>query len=164
MPDAVARFRDRWARRRPDLDLSSMEAIGRVLRLAALMNQRTEAGLAGSGVSRAEFEVLAALRRAPDGLHPGRLTAETISSGAATTKRLTRLEQAGLIERTPSARDRRQVHVRLTEAGAALIDRLFAGQLDREAAVLTPLSAEERAALATLLARVLDPIDPGDTP
>ncbi|WP_017591724.1 MarR family winged helix-turn-helix transcriptional regulator [Nocardiopsis potens] len=160
MGDAVARFRDSWAERRPDLDLSSMEVMGRVLRLAALMNQATEEGLAGSGVSRPEFEVLAALRRAsPSGLRPGRLTRETISSGAATTKRLIRLEQAGLIARTPSERDRREVDVRLTEAGAALIDRLFAEQLEREAGILAPLPPAEREALAAALAAVLTPID-----
>ncbi|WP_420159201.1 MarR family transcriptional regulator [Nocardiopsis sp. CNT-189] len=89
----------------------------------------------------------------------GRLTRETISSGAATTKRLVRLEQAGLIARTPSERDRREVDVRLTEAGAALIDRLFAEQLEREAGILAPLPPAEREALAAALAAVLAPID-----
>lgn len=102
MSDAVSRFLDSWSRLRPDLDLTSMAAMGRVLRLAALMNNATEDGLADAEVTRPEFEVLAALRRSPHGLRPRQLTRETISSGAATTKRLTRLEAAGLITRTPS--------------------------------------------------------------
>ncbi|QUX26817.1 MarR family transcriptional regulator [Nocardiopsis akebiae] len=159
MSDAVSRFLDSWSRLRPDLDLTSMAAMGRVLRLAALMNNATEDGLADAEVTRPEFEVLAALRRSPHGLRPRQLTRETISSGAATTKRLTRLEAAGLITRTPLERDRREVQVRLTERGQALADTLFAAQLDREADLLRPLTGDERAQLADLLSRVLAPID-----
>jgi DNA-binding MarR family transcriptional regulator len=159
MSDAVSRFLDSWSRLRPELDLTSMAAMGRVLRLAALMNNATEDGLADAEVTRPEFEVLAALRRSPHGLRPRQLTRETISSGAATTKRLTRLEAAGLITRTPLERDRREVQVRLTERGRALADTLFAEQLDREADLLQPLNSDERAQLADLLSRVLSPID-----
>ncbi|GAA1454236.1 MarR family winged helix-turn-helix transcriptional regulator [Nocardiopsis tropica] len=159
MSDAVSRFLRSWTHLRPDLDLSTTAAMGRVLRLAALMNNITEDGLAGAEVTRPEFEVLAALRRSPDGLRPRQLTRETIASGASTTKRLTRLESAGLITRTPLERDRREVQVRLTDRGRTLTDTLFAAQLDREATVLAPLDADERAQLADLLARVLAPID-----
>ncbi|MFJ9553626.1 MarR family winged helix-turn-helix transcriptional regulator [Nocardiopsis sp. NPDC101807] len=159
MSDAVSRFLRSWTRLRPDLDLSTMAAMGRVLRLGALMNNITEDGLADAEVTRPEFEVLAALRRSPDGLRPRQLTRETIASGASTTKRLTRLESAGLITRTPLQRDRREVQVRLTDRGRTLTDTLFAAQLDREAAVLAPLDTDERAQLADLLARVLAPID-----
>jgi DNA-binding MarR family transcriptional regulator len=159
MSDAVSRFLRSWTLLRPDLDLSTTAAMGRVLRLAALMNNITEDGLAGAEVTRPEFEVLAALRRSPDGLRPRQLTRETIASGASTTKRLTRLESAGLITRTPLERDRREVQVRLTDRGRTLTDTLFAAQLDREATVLAPLDADERAQLADLLARVLAPID-----
>ncbi|MGW8529533.1 MULTISPECIES: MarR family winged helix-turn-helix transcriptional regulator [Nocardiopsidaceae] len=159
MSDAVSRFLHSWTRLRPDLDLSTVAAMGRVLRLAALMNNITEDGLAGAEVTRPEFEVLAALRRSPDGLRPRQLTRETIASGASTTKRLTRLESAGLITRTPLERDRREVQVRLTDRGRTLADTLFAAQLDREATVLAPLSTDEQAQLADLLARVLAPID-----
>lgn len=159
MSDAVSRFIDSWTHLRPDLDLTSMAAMGRVLRLAALMNSVTDDALADAEVSRPEFEILAALRRSPHGLRPRQLTRETISSGAATTKRLTRLEAAGLLTRTPLQRDRREIQVRLTERGHALADTLFASQLDREAGILEPLSEHERAHLAELLARVLTPID-----
>ncbi|MCY9783827.1 MarR family transcriptional regulator [Nocardiopsis sp. EMB25] len=160
MSDAVARFRDAWAHQRPDLDLSSMETIGRVRRLASLMNTITDDHLADSDLTRPEFEVLSALRRSPQGLRPRQLTRATLSSGAATTKRLIRLETAGLITRTPLQRDRREVQVQLTPQGRDLIDRLYPTQLDREAAVLAPLTPDERTQLADLLRRVLTPIDP----
>ena len=159
MSDAVSRYRDNWAHLHPDLDLSSMEAMGRVLRLAALMHTITDHALTDTEVTRPEFEILAALRRSHNGLRPRQLTRETISSGASTTKRLTRLEQAGLIERTPHQRDRREIHVTLTERGTRLADELFTGQLQRETDLLTPLNPDERAQLAHLLHRVLTPID-----
>ncbi|WP_017569074.1 MarR family winged helix-turn-helix transcriptional regulator [Nocardiopsis halotolerans] len=159
MSDAVSRFLDSWSHLHPDLDLTSMAAMGRILRLAALANNITENALADAEVTRPEFEVLAALRRSPQGLRPRQLTRETISSGAATTKRLARLEAAGLLTRTPLERDRREIQVHLTPRGKALADTLFTHQLDREADLLHPLTADERTHLATLLSRVLTPID-----
>lgn len=159
MSDAVARFRDHWSHLHPDQDLTGMEAIGRVRRLAALANNRTDDALTDTGVSRPEFEILAALRRSPDGLRPRHLTRETISSGAATTKRLARLEEAGLLTRTRIERDRRETLVRLTPEGETLADTLFILQLGIDTDLLTPLAQDERTQLATLLTRVLTPID-----
>lgn len=157
--DVVGRIREQWSEQHPDLDLTPIEVIGRVRRLAALTNQRHDEVLDDLRLSRMEFEVLSALRRAGGGLRPSQLTREMLSSGAATTKRLARLEEDGLITRNTSARDRREVDVRLTERGREVIDRVFPAQLEHERALLDPLSAEERARLGELLAKVLGPMD-----
>lgn len=157
--DVVGRIREQWSEQHPDLDLTPVEVIGRVRRLAALTNQRHDEVLDDLRLSRMEFEVLSALRRAGGGLRPSQLTREMLSSGAATTKRLARLEEDGLITRNTSARDRREVDVRLTERGREVIDRVFPAQLEHERALLDPLSAEERARLGELLAKVLGPMD-----
>lgn len=157
--DVVGRIREQWSEQHPDLDLTPIEVIGRVRRLAALTNQRHDEVLDDLRLSRMEFEVLSALRRAGVGLRPSQLTREMLSSGAATTKRLARLEEDGLITRNTSARDRREVDVRLTERGREVIDRVFPAQLEHERALLEPLSAEERARLGELLAKVLGPMD-----
>ncbi|TWG07413.1 MarR family winged helix-turn-helix transcriptional regulator [Saccharopolyspora dendranthemae] len=157
--DVVGRIREQWSEQHPDLDLTPIEVIGRVRRLAALTNQRHDEVLDDLRLSRMEFEVLSALRRAGGGLRPSQLTREMLSSGAATTKRLARLEEDGLITRNTSARDRREVDVRLTERGREVIDRVFPAQLEHERALLEPLSAEERARLGELLAKVLGPMD-----
>ncbi|GAA3740988.1 DNA-binding MarR family transcriptional regulator [Spinactinospora alkalitolerans] len=159
MGDTVARISAQWREQRPDLDVSSMEVVGRVLRMAALVNQITEETFAEAGLIRPEFEVLSALRRADVGLRPSQLTRETLSSGAATTKRLAKLERDGLLTRTASARDRREVDVRLTDAGRALIDRLLPRSLHAEADVLVALSQAERDRLAALLTKVLAPLE-----
>ena len=157
--DVVGRIRDQWRERYPDLDLSPIEVIGRVRRLAALTDQRHDAVLDDLRLSRTELEVLSALRRAGGGLRPSQLTKEMLSSGAATTKRLARLEEEGLITRSTSARDRREVDVRLTDRGREIMDRVFPAQLERERALLEPLSGAERARLGELLAKVLEPMD-----
>ncbi|MEV0703914.1 MarR family transcriptional regulator [Saccharopolyspora sp. NPDC050389] len=157
--DVVGRISAQWREQRPDLDVSPIDVIGRVRRLGALTNQLDESAFADAGLSRMEFEVLSALRRAGGGLRPSQLTKETLSSGAATTKRLARLEAEGLITRTSSRRDRREIDVRLTERGLELIDRLFPAQLERERDLLAPLAAEEREKLGELLAKVLESLD-----
>ncbi|MER7082067.1 DNA-binding transcriptional regulator, MarR family [Saccharopolyspora kobensis] len=159
MDDAVARISAQWRAQWPDLDMSPIDVIGRVRRLAALINQLDAAAFAETGLSRMEFEVLSALRRADGGLRPSQLTRETLSSGAATTKRLARLEAEGLINRTASRRDRREVDVHLTERGRELIDRLFPDHLDRERQLLEPLEAGEREQLGALLAKLLGSLD-----
>ncbi|MFI0467338.1 MarR family winged helix-turn-helix transcriptional regulator [Saccharopolyspora sp. NPDC003752] len=155
----VGRISAQWREQRPDLDVSPIDVIGRVRRLGALTNQLDESAFADSGLSRMEFEVLSALRRAGGGLRPSQLTRETLSSGAATTKRLARLETEGLITRTSSRRDRREIDVRLTERGLELIDRLFPAQLERERDLLAPLAPDEREKLGELLAKVLESLD-----
>lgn len=159
MDDAVGRICAQWHEQRPDLDVSPIGVIGRVRRLSALTSQRDDEVFAEPGLSRMEFEVLSALRRAGGGLRPSQLTRETLSSGAATTKRLARLETGGLISRTASQRDRREVDVHLTESGQELIDRLFPAKLERERQLLTSLEADEREQLGALLAKLLGSLE-----
>lgn len=159
MGDVVGRIRAQWHELRPDLDVSPIEAIGRVRRLAALVAQLDEASFSEFGISRMEYEVLSALRRAGGGLRPSQVTKETLSSGAATTKRLARLEREGLISRTASPRDRREVNVRLTDEGRELVDRVFPVQLERDHDMLAALGPADREKLGELLTKVLSAVD-----
>ena len=74
------------------------------------------------------------------------------SSGA--TKRLDRLERAGLVERTPDPDDRRGVIITLTEAGHELIDRVTEAHMANENRLLGGLGADEREQLADLLRKL----------
>ncbi|WP_170963719.1 MarR family winged helix-turn-helix transcriptional regulator, partial [Cellulosimicrobium cellulans] len=124
--------------------------------------RRWSAPRRGTTSRRAEFDVLAALRRAGRPLRAGEVTTMTGAPGASITKRLDRLERAGLVERTVAERDRRGVLVALTDAGTTLVDEVFPQQLDRERAALVDLDEAERAELARLLAVVLRRLDPVD--
>ncbi|MFF3671459.1 MarR family winged helix-turn-helix transcriptional regulator [Microtetraspora malaysiensis] len=155
MEDVVAGVVRQWQGVRPDLDLGPMAVIGRLSRCSALLRQASDALLGDEGLTRPEFDVLAALRRVGGELTPSRLARETFASGAAVTKRVRVLEREGLVARRVDGRDRRVVHLSLTERGRELIDRLLPEQLALEAALLSGLDPERQDRLAAALGELL---------
>ncbi|WP_454320859.1 MarR family winged helix-turn-helix transcriptional regulator [Streptomyces phaeoluteigriseus] len=148
-----------WQAVRPELDTGPMEIIGRVNRCAALLQQAEDAPLRRAGLSRAEFDLLGALRRTGHELTPGELARETFSSGAAVTKRVKQLTERGLVERRGDTRDRRVAHLRLSESGRALVDGIMPEQLAYESAVLAALDADRQDELAGLLGELLSRLE-----
>ena len=153
--DIVASVVRQWQAVNPELDTGPMELIGRINRCSALLQQAEDAPLRGAGLTRAEFDLLGALRRTDRELTPGDLARETFSSGAAVTKRLRVLLERGLIGRRSDARDRRVAHVGLTEEGRELVDGLLPQQLAYERTVLSGLDAESRDRLSAQLSELL---------
>jgi DNA-binding MarR family transcriptional regulator len=136
----------RWSVERPELDVSSIAVVGRLLRIASLLEQRFEHLCREHGLSFWAFTVLTALRRAgkPYRLTPGQLRSAGMVSAAAVTKRITRLEELGLVERLPDPADRRGTLVGLTQRGLDLIDRLSERYLEEERAVIAALMLRNR--------------------
>jgi DNA-binding MarR family transcriptional regulator len=153
--DIVASVVRQWQAVNPELDTGPMELIGRINRCAALLQQAEDAPLRSAGLSRAEFDLLGAVRRTNRELTPGELARETFSSGAAVTKRLRGLQERGLVDRRSDARDRRVAHVRLTDAGRALVDELLPRQLAYERTVLSGLDERTRDELSSQLSELL---------
>jgi DNA-binding MarR family transcriptional regulator len=77
-----------------------------------------------------------------------------LSSGGM-TKRLDRLADAGLVERTPDPNDRRGTLVRLTGRGKAMIDTLLPIHLTNEQRLLASLSPAQQRTLDKLLRSLL---------
>ncbi|MEV6264701.1 MarR family transcriptional regulator [Streptomyces sp. NPDC051784] len=153
--DIVASVVRQWQAVHPGLDTGPMELIGRINRCAALLQQAEDAPLRAAGLTRAEFDLLGAMRRTGRELTPGDLARETFSSGAAVTKRLRALQEAGFIARRSDARDRRVAHVGLTDEGRELVDRLLPAQLAYERSVLSGLDDGARADLSGRLGELL---------
>ncbi|SCF70851.1 MarR family winged helix-turn-helix transcriptional regulator [Streptomyces sp. Ncost-T10-10d] len=153
--DIVASVVRQWQAVNPELDTGPMELIGRINRCAALLQQAEDAPLRAAGLTRAEFDLLGAVRRTDRELTPGELARETFSSGAAVTKRLRVLQERGLVDRRSDARDRRVAHVRLTEEGRDLVDRLLPRQLAYERMVLSGLDEQSRTRLSIQLSELL---------
>ncbi|MFE9858448.1 MarR family winged helix-turn-helix transcriptional regulator [Streptomyces sp. NPDC005780] len=153
--DIVASVVRQWQAVNPELDTGPMELIGRINRCSALLQQAEDAPLRGAGLTRAEFDLLGAVRRTDRELTPGELARETFSSGAAVTKRLRVLQERGLIARRSDDRDRRVAHVGLTDEGRELVDGLLPQQLAYERAVLSGLDAESRDRLSAQLSELL---------
>lgn len=147
--DAVERYLAQWAAERPDLDVAPMATMGRLHRCATLVDGLLDQVFHAHGIQAWEFDVMAALRRsgAPYELTPGQLDRQTMMTSGSTTHRLKRLEERGLVTRTPDARDRRVVRVRLTGAGRELFDRVHPVHVDNERDILDRLDPADRAAL-----------------
>lgn len=159
--DSVDRLREDWEREAPAFDVAPIAVAGRITRIAALLDARAEAALAVADLTRGEFDVLCALRRAGRPLRAAEVSTITAASPAAITKRADALERAGLVARTTPHRDRRGVLLALTADGRAAVDRLMPEHLAREAEALGALDPAEAATLATLLSRVLTRVEGG---
>lgn len=84
-----------------------------------------------------------------------------VTTGAV-TKRVDRLEAAGLVRRRRSDDDGRGRVVRLTPAGRRLIDKAFAAHMANEKRLLEPLSATQQAQLESILTAWLAHLEPPD--
>jgi DNA-binding MarR family transcriptional regulator len=151
--DDVDRIVSAWRRERSDLDVSPLEVLSRVTRIAKHLERVRKATFDAHGVEMWEFDVLAALRRSgpPYALSPTTLMADTMVTSGAMTNRINRLQSRGLVKRQSDPLDGRRVVVGLTPSGKRLVDDTFADFAARESDVLAALGRTERKELATLL-------------
>ena len=112
--DYIADVRGQWETIFPDLDTSMVAVMGRIARIAQVVQVRSDEVLAAQGVTRGEFDVISLLARHGGTLSPTRVSTELIISGAGVTKRLKRLGSAGLVSRIPGP-GRRQRFARATD-------------------------------------------------
>ncbi len=163
-PDEVDRIAAAWQREQPDLDLSALQVLSRVTRLARHLDRARRSAFAEHGLDAGEFDVLAALRRTgpPYEESPGRLGAVTMVTSGTMTARLDKLEDRGLVRRRTDPHDRRVVIVALTDAGRDLVGDALTSLLGREQMLLAPLQESQQQQLADLLRPLLGPLDAPD--
>ncbi len=149
---------ERWERERPDLDASSLQIIARVTRLARAIDEDAAAALREFNLSEVEFQLLAAIRTAPDcRAAPRTLLQLLMVTSGGLTNRIDRLEAAGWIVRAPNPEDRRGVFLELTTSGRELVDRVTVAYLrNQEELLREALTDVERTRLAPLLRKLLD--------
>src|SRR5215831_19134840 len=150
-----------WQAERPDLDVSPLQVLSRVSRLARHLDRARRAAFASYGLQSWEFDVLSALRRQgpPYELSPGALLRITLVTSGTMTNRIDQLEKTGLVARHPDPQDKRGVLVRLTAEGTERVDAALADLLTSERAFLHPIPEASRHALAGLLRDLLAPLD-----
>ena len=100
-----------------------------------------------AGVSPHQVGLMVSIKYAP-GVTVGELAAEDRVSTAAMSKRVSRLERDGLVARTQSETDRRQVGLTLTDEGQRVLRRVRSRRTAWLATRLDTLSADELAAVA----------------
>ncbi|ONI78300.1 MarR family transcriptional regulator [Kribbella sp. ALI-6-A] len=162
--DRVDRIQAAWHTERPDLDVSPQGVIGRLHRIAAHLTAELAVVYAKFGLSEGEFDVLAALRRAgtPYERAPGEIALHTMVTTGAVSKRVDRLEQAGLVRRMRSNTDGRGRVVQLTPAGHRLIDKAFSAHMANEQRLLSGLTPTQISQLEGLLKTWLTDLEPPD--
>ncbi|WP_405826185.1 MarR family transcriptional regulator [Streptomyces sp. NBC_00838] len=155
--DRVARIQREWARERPDVDVRPQGVIGRLHRLGSYLTEELCVVYRKYGLGEGDFDVLATLRRAgaPFERAPGELAEHTMVTTGAMTKRVDRLERAGLVSRRASEGDGRGRVVALTAEGRTLIDRAFPEHMANERRLLDALTEGEAAQLESLLTKWL---------
>jgi DNA-binding MarR family transcriptional regulator len=154
--DGVDLILEQWRRERPELDPSPIGVVGRISRLARELEQRLEPVYGDQGLEPGWYDVLATLRRAgpPYRARPTEFAGALMLTSSGTTKRLDRLEQAGLITRGPDPDDRRATLITLTDPGLELIDRATEAHLENERRLLAALTVADQKRLADLLRKL----------
>jgi DNA-binding MarR family transcriptional regulator len=157
MRDGVDEIQEAWRRERPDIDVTSIGLITRIWRLARHLERARKRALAELDLDEVTLDALAVLRRsgAPYRLTAGQMQQASLITTGAVTQRLDRLELVGLVRRQADQTDGRVVWVQLTSKGRATIDGVVAGLMERENALVAPLSVPQRENLTRLLRRWL---------
>jgi DNA-binding MarR family transcriptional regulator len=151
-----------WQAELPEVLWETTEVTKRIMVLAAELESLTRRELPAFGLTGAEFDVLATLRRSgkPYRLKPNELSRSLLLSTGGTSNVVNRLESGGLVERTPDPDDGRSTLISLTAKGITLAedalratsaahDELFAGVPPAVVAAATTALREMQAAIGT---------------
>lgn len=155
--DVLDELVEEWAVVLPDLDADPMLVVGRILRIANLLQAEVARELKPHGLHYTDFDILATLRRkgSPFELTPSELAASVILTSGAMTAAIGRLEKAALVKRTQDKVDRRSRRVKLTAKGVRLVDKTIGVRFSIAKANLEPLKETEIAKLAEFLKKML---------
>lgn len=161
MGDTVSRIVEQWREQRPDLDAAPMLVVGRIQRVAQLMDTALRPTFARAGLGQGDFDILAALRRAgpTHSRTAGELSGALMVTSGGVTKQVDRLAARGLVSREVGPGDARVRRVILTAAGVRLVDELIETHLDRERQLLAGLTPEQQTQLAGTLALLAEDLE-----
>lgn len=156
-PDKIDRMLQEWSWSSYDLALAQMAVSKRISLLARRLEKLATDTLGPLGLDPGEFEVLATLLRSgPDHeMAPSGLNRWLMISGGGLTKRMTRLEERGLIARRLDPADRRSLLVALTAEGKDLAERAVLAHSAATAELIDRLGPDAREQLSSLLREML---------
>ena len=131
------------------------EASLSIARTAALLTHRFAESLKSYGITPTQYNVLRILRGAGvEGLCRNEIRDRLVAQVPDVTRLLDRLEEAGLVQRERSARDRRLVTTRITRDGLKLLTRLDDPVVKTQEGQLGHLSQAQLRTLIDLLGTV----------
>lgn len=155
-PDRAEQVIQAWRRELPEILGPTSELAKRITLLAGALERATRAEAGALGLTAAEYDVLAALRRSgpPYRLKPGELSGELLLSSGGTAKVLRQLGARGLVGRHPDDEDGRVSWVGLTAAGAELAERVIRATSAAQQDVLGGASRDDTAIATGALKRI----------
>jgi DNA-binding MarR family transcriptional regulator len=129
-------------------------SLGRmIIDIARLQKTTADRLMEGSGLFRGQAIILLIVSEREGATH-SEIAAKLRISPAAASKVIKRLEEKGLLQRSPDPSDERMSRVHLLESGRAAIQQILCSFNEIEGSMLKGLSREERATLGSLLHRV----------
>ena len=159
--DWIDESSEAWAREYPDVDMSTLSPITRLVRLGVLMDTFLKETLEPHQLTPSDYAVISTLRRAgePYELSPSNLYTALERSSGGMTKMLKRLENLGFVERTPDPEDGRSNLVALTPSGTELEEQIFHVFISRTHDLLGELPESKREELDGSLRSFLETIE-----
>lgn len=137
----------------PQIDPEVEGIVGRVEKIHRHLTNATRTSLGDAGLTKEEWKVLMALHTGTRS--HGSLCRDLDVSTGAMTNRLDKLEQRGLVRRTPDPDDRRGVLLELTAAGEGRLEEFIDAAAGRERELLGALTPAEQRELNQLLSKLL---------
>ena len=124
-----------------------------LLRTASRLEQVAKKDVRCYGLNITEFSVLELL------YHKGTHTTQAIKekiliASSSTTYVVDQLAKKGCVRLEPSQEDQRVTYVSITEAGRALMEKIFPSHAQKIAASFSELSSEELQQLKTILRKI----------
>lgn len=159
--DHIDRVIEEWAHARPDLDMTPLEILGRIARIAGLFRAAGRRMVAQYGIDVNEWALLTALYRTQraEGITPTALARSLLVTSGGVTRLIVRLRTRGLIRRHQDPRDKRRAVLELTPRGLKIVETAFTAQNQLEHGLVAALPEPERAHLIALLRKLLLSID-----
>lgn len=138
-------------KKRDPFDSVEQEALLNLWRTADRLQLRFERLYREHGLTSSQYNVLRILRGQGHPLPILEIAARTITAVPGITGLIDRLEASGFVQRCRCPHDRRVIHVGLTDAGRAVLERLERPVHELHREVLGHLTPEELAGLIRLL-------------
>jgi DNA-binding MarR family transcriptional regulator len=166
-PEMQQRLLDFITQVSPEANALSMHVGALMLRVAHAFYRLNECGLAGAGISFAQFRLLTELLfseqiLACPGLNPSTISERRGVSRNTVSALVSSLEEQGLVQRRLDANDRRRFIIELTDHGRALARRHASDHYQMMSSFFDALTSEEKMTLIQLLDKLAD--DPRLTP
>lgn len=151
--DHIDRIQAEWRREAPDVDVTPQGVFGRLMRLSTRVHQEICSTYERHGITEADFDVMATLRRAGDPFErrATELAEHTMVTSGGLTKRVDRLIRLGYVERRQGDADARERVIGLTTEGKGVLDAAYREHMANEKMMLERFTAEERELLPGLL-------------